>query len=83
MDGIVAAAVAEVAVPVVEIEVEPWSSFWPDAKLLMLAHRSELGQDDPRAALRPDHFRIDALEAVGGIMILGARDRGSLVGYSI
>ena len=67
----------------VEIGLERWNDIWPEAKPLMLAHRAELGQDDPRAEFSPDHQQINKLESYGGLQIVTARADGSLVGYSI
>ena len=67
-----------------KIEKVFWDDLWPEAKQLMLAHKVETGQDDPRQVLVPDSQRIRAFEATGGLMLLAARDSAeALVGYSI
>lgn len=66
------------------IACESWDSLWPDARPLMLAHRAELGQDDPRCPLVPDQAFIRQLQAAGGLLLVTARDtEHQLLGYSI
>lgn len=71
------------AVPTVIVGPESWNRLWPDCRQLMLDHKDELGQNDPRAPLDPDHYRIQLTAESGGLLILGARHGRELVGYSI
>ncbi len=60
-----------------------WDDIWPECKMLMLDHRAEVGQEDSRAKLNPDHQAIRRLESLGGVFILSARSRSTLIGYAI
>lgn len=68
--------------PGVQLNEEPWDSFWPEADALAREHFAEVdGGVELHRPYKPDAARMRALSLMGLMRIYTARLDGKLVGY--
>jgi hypothetical protein len=63
------------------IQVERWTTFYPDGKEIFPIHWEELALHREEIPLSIDEKKYEALDAQDILLILTARDQGALVGY--
>lgn len=62
-------------------QAEPWAIYYRDCQALWRAHYDELAIRKERMQMKPDVPAYEALERVGSLHILVARENGEMVGY--
>lgn len=65
------------------VGLESWDTFWPDADALARRHWDEVdGGVEPRRVYAPDAAKMRALQTLGIMQIVTARQAGRLVAYA-
>lgn len=62
---------------------EGWSSYYTDCQALWHEHYAELATNKDSMQMSPDIETYKALEQQGNLLILTARENGTLIGYQI
>lgn len=62
---------------------ETWASYVADAGPLWCEHYDEIATDKPNMPMRPDVALYEAMESLGRLVVLTAREDGALVGYFV
>lgn len=65
----------------VTIQTERWAQFYPDSRQVFPEHWRELALHQSHIPLSIDEEKYAALDNLGVLLILTARDEGKLVGY--
>lgn len=67
----------------ISYQKELWKDFSREAPPLWLEHHREVATDKAHLLPSPDHPRYRALEGMGQLLILTARDKGKMIGYIV
>ena len=65
----------------IEIQVEKWATFFPDAKAIFPLHWKELALYQDAIPLDIDEGKYEQLDKLDVLLILTAREDGRMVGY--
>lgn len=65
----------------VTFQVEPWSEFKAEAAKLWPKHWEEVAINKDKIKLNVDFRQFDALDSVGQLIVIAAREDGEIIGY--